>query len=192
MSVSAVIDTEGPGHWLAVLQDGSKTYVANKNDRLFISVIDLNKKKMIGKIPIPNGTRGISISPDGRNVLAMNLTEPKIAVIDTRNDRITREVIIEGNESGAWQAEYSPDAKTILSINAREKTATIISVEQDNTKQQSVDVDSQPFDIEFTADSSRALVSNHGDGSISIIDEQSARVIKTIQAGTGIKTLAYY
>ena len=35
------IDHEGSGHWLAVLPDGSKAYVANKDDKLFVSVLDL-------------------------------------------------------------------------------------------------------------------------------------------------------
>ena len=32
-TITAAIDTEGTGHWIAVLPDGSKAYVANKNDR---------------------------------------------------------------------------------------------------------------------------------------------------------------
>ncbi|GAB1269983.1 hypothetical protein NBRC116493_32360 [Aurantivibrio infirmus] len=192
LTVSDVIDTEGTGHWLVVLPDGSKAYVANKNDRLFVSVIDLKAKQMIGKIPMPNGTQGISISPDGRNVLAMDLTEPKIVVIDTQSDTVKQEIIIEGNKSGGWQAEYSPNAEKIISINAREKTANIISARDPESKQISVDVGSQPFGIEFTADSEQVLVSNHGDGTVSLIDTQRGKVIKTIQAGTGIETLAYF
>jgi DNA-binding beta-propeller fold protein YncE len=39
-AIETAIDTEGTGHWVAVLPDASKAYVSNKNDRLFISVID--------------------------------------------------------------------------------------------------------------------------------------------------------
>ncbi len=55
-TITAAIDTEGTGHWIAVLPDGSKAYVANKNDRLFVSVIDIKARKMIGKVDMPNGT----------------------------------------------------------------------------------------------------------------------------------------
>jgi DNA-binding beta-propeller fold protein YncE len=48
-TIEAAIDTEGTGHWAAVLPDGSKAYVANKNDRLFVSVIDLKSRKMVGR-----------------------------------------------------------------------------------------------------------------------------------------------
>lgn len=43
--IQAAIDTDGTGHWAAVLPDGSKAYVANKNDRMFVSVIDLKTRK---------------------------------------------------------------------------------------------------------------------------------------------------
>src|SRR5215467_9488865 len=69
-----VIDTishEGSGHWLAVLPDGSKGYVANKNDKTFISVLDLKTRKAVGSVPMPRGTQGVTTSPDGKRVIAM-------------------------------------------------------------------------------------------------------------------------
>ena len=64
-TITAAIDTEGTGHWIAVLPDGSKAYVANKNDRPFVSVIDIKARKMIGKVDMPNGTQGITVSRTG-------------------------------------------------------------------------------------------------------------------------------
>ena len=34
-SIEAALDTEGTGHWAAVLPDASKAYVVNKNDKLY-------------------------------------------------------------------------------------------------------------------------------------------------------------
>src|SRR6266567_6402192 len=62
-TITAAIDTEGTGHWIAILPDGSKLYVTNKTDRPFISVLDLKARKMIGKIAAPNGTEGVAASP---------------------------------------------------------------------------------------------------------------------------------
>jgi sugar lactone lactonase YvrE len=60
-AIEAAIDTEGTGHWSAVLPDGSKAYVANKNDKLFVSVIDLKSRKMTGRIPARHGgNRGVA------------------------------------------------------------------------------------------------------------------------------------
>ena len=49
-----------------------------------------------------------------------------------------------------------------------------------------------PFGIAFSADSKTALVSNHGDGTISVIELPGGKVTNTFKAGTGIETLSYY
>jgi DNA-binding beta-propeller fold protein YncE len=70
-----------------VLPDGSKAYTANKQDRLFLSVIDLKARKMVDKIEMPNGTQGIGMSLDGSRVVAADYGEPNIRVIDTKTDK---------------------------------------------------------------------------------------------------------
>ena len=46
--------------------------------------------------------------------------------------------------------------------------------------------------LAFTADGKQALVANHGEGTISVIDLKDAKVSNTFTAGTGIETLAFY
>src|SRR5579863_8233342 len=55
-TIRDAIDTEGTSHWAAVLPNASKAYVENKNDRPFVTVIDLKARKVIGHISVPNGT----------------------------------------------------------------------------------------------------------------------------------------
>src|SRR5579863_5615725 len=85
-AIEAAIDTEGTGHWVAVLPDGSKAYVVNKNDRLFVTVIDLKTRKLVGRVQTPSGTQGIAASPDGKHVLVADYGEPSLLVIDTAKD----------------------------------------------------------------------------------------------------------
>ncbi len=94
-TITAAIDTEGTGHWIAVLPDGSKAYVANKNDRPFVSVIDIKARKMSGKVDMPNGTQGITVSPDGKRVLAVDYKDPKFVVIDTATDKVVDTVAVD-------------------------------------------------------------------------------------------------
>jgi YVTN family beta-propeller protein len=49
-----------------------------------------------------------------------------------------------------------------------------------------------PMGIGFSADGATALVANHGDGTVSVVDLPTARVTRTFKAGTGIETLGYY
>lgn len=190
--VTAAIDTEGTGHWIAVLPDGSKAYVANKNDRMFVSVIDIKARKMTGKVDMPNGTQGITVSPDGKRVLAVDYKDPKFFVIDTATDKIVDTVAVEKNQTGPFRVKYSPDGSKLVTCDSQAGLANIISTADLHGKQTVLTVGKTPFGIAFSADSKTALVSNHGDGTISVIDLPSAKVVKTFKAGTGIETLAYY
>ena len=111
-TVKASIDIEGTGHWLAVLPDGSKAYTANKQDRLFLSVIDLKARKMIGKIEMPNGTQGIGMSLDGSRVVAADYAEPNIRVIDTASDKVIDVVKLDRvTGGGPFRLQCSPTAR---------------------------------------------------------------------------------
>jgi YVTN family beta-propeller protein len=190
--IQAAIDTEGTGHWAAVLPDGSKAYVANKNDRMFVSVIDLKARKMIGRVPMPKGTQGITASPDGKRVLAIDFTDPQFYVIDTATDKIIDTVVVEKNTIGPFRARYSPDGSTLITANHMNALANIFDARNLHAAQKVLAVGPQAFGIAFAADGKTALVSNHGDGTISVIDVLKNQVIKTFTAGTGIETLAYY
>jgi YVTN family beta-propeller protein len=191
-TITAAIDTEGTGHWIAVLPDGSKAYVANKNDRMFVSVIDIKARKMTGKIDMPNGTQGITVSPDGKRVLAMDYKDPKFMVIDTATDKIVDTVAVDKNQTGPFRVKYSPDGSKLVTCDSQAGLANIISTSDLHGKQTVLTVGKTPFGIAFSADSKTALVSNHGDGTISVIDLPGAKVVNTFRAGTGIETLAYY
>ena len=94
--VIGAIDVEGSAHWMAILPDGSKMYVANKDDRLFVSVVDLKTKKIVARVPMAKGTQGITASPDGRAVIAMDLAAPVLAVIDPKTDQVTERITLQG------------------------------------------------------------------------------------------------
>ena len=191
-AITAAIDTEGTGHWIAVLPDGSKAYVANKNDRPFVSVIDIKARKMTGKVSMPNGTQGITVSPDGKSVLAVDYKDPKFFVIDTKTDQVVDTVAVEKNARGPFRVKYSPDGLKLVTCDDQQGLANIISTKNLHGAQQVVTVGKTPFGIAFSADSKTALVSNHGDGTISVIDLTTSKVVNTFKAGTGIETLSYY
>ena len=124
-AIKDTIDTEGTGHWMAILPDASKMYVANKNDKPFISVLDLKTRKMIGKIPAPNGTQGIAASPDGKLVVAMDFAEPVLIVIDPRTDNVTDRIPLKDQTQGGYKVSFSPDGRRLLTMNLTAKLANV-------------------------------------------------------------------
>jgi YVTN family beta-propeller protein len=191
-TIEAAIDTEGTGHWVAILPDASKAYVANKNDRLFVTVIDLKSRKVIGRIPAPKGTQGIVASPDGKRVVAVDYADPALMVIDTATDKVIERVQLEGTPRAAFKAMYSPDGSKLLVCWLGDGVVNILNAAKPSDKQRTIAVGKDPMGFAFSADGRTALVANHGDGTVSVIDLQSAKVTSTFKGGTGIETLTYF
>src|SRR5581483_4162969 len=190
-SIEAAIDTEGTGHWVAVLPDGSKAYVANKNDRLFVSVIDLKARKMVGRVPAPQGTQGIVASPDGKHVIAVDNGEPALMVIDTASDTVVDRIPLEGNLRGAFKPRYTPDG-TKLVVCSLGQAVNILDTANLHGKQTVLAVGKDPMGFAVSPDGKTVLVANHGDGTVSVIDLQEGRVVRSFKGGAGIETLSYY
>jgi YVTN family beta-propeller protein len=191
-SIEAAIDTEGTGHWVAVLPDARKAYVANKNDRLFVSVIDLQARKIVARVPTPKGTQGIAASPDGTRVVVADFGDPALIVIDTATDKVIDSVPLEGNQRAAFKPRYSPDGRTILVCNLAERSVTVLEAAHMRAKQHVLPVGKDPMGMAFAADGRIALVANHGDGTMTVIDVQQPHVLATFTGGTGIESLSYF
>ncbi len=191
-SIVAALDTDGTGHWSAVLPDASKAYVANKNDRLFVTAIDLKKRAIIARIPAPNGTEGIAASPDGKWVVAVDHSEPKVLVIDPTSDTVVVTIPLEGNTKAAFKPRFSPDGSKLLVCNMSERLVNVIDVADAHGKQQVIPVGKDPMGFAFAPDGKTVLVANHGDGTVSVIDLSQNKVVSTFTGGSGVESLAYY
>jgi YVTN family beta-propeller protein len=191
-AIKAAIDTEGTGHWIAVLPDASKLYVANKNDRLFVSVLDLKTNKMVGKIPAPNGTQGIVASPDGRSVIVADNSEPKLLVIDTKTDKVVDTIALENSMRGVYKPYYTPDGSKLVICSENPPVVHILDANNLHGKQTVLTVGKDPMGFAVSSDGKTLLVANHGDGTVSVIDLKEGKITSNFKAGTGIETLSYY
>jgi YVTN family beta-propeller protein len=191
-SIEAALDTEGTGHWAAVLPDASKAYVVNKNDKLFVTVIDLKKRTIIARIPAPNGTEGIAASPNGNFVVAMDHDAPKLLIIDPAVDTVVGAIPLEGNTKASFKPRFSPDGSKLLICNMSERLVNVIDTADPHGKQHVITVGKDPMGFAFAPDGKTVLVANHGDGTVSVIDLSQNKVVSTFTGGTGVESLAYY
>jgi YVTN family beta-propeller protein len=190
--IEAAIDTEGTGHWVAVLPDASKAYVANKNDKLFVSVIDLKARKIVSRVPTPGGTQGIVASLDGKHVIVADNGAPQVLVIDTKTDMVVDKIMLEGGMRGAYKPYFTPDGSKLVVCSEAPAMVNIIDAKNLHAKQTVLTVGKDPMGFAASADGKTLLVANHGDGTVSVIDLKAGRVVNTFTAGTGIETLTYY
>jgi YVTN family beta-propeller protein len=120
----------------------------------------------------------------------MDLARPEIAVIDTAADTVLERIALANTTAPAYKAYYSPDGKWLMTMAG--SSIGIFDAASLRAPQRTVTVGASPMGIAFSADGKTALVANHGDGSVSVIDIATSTVTKTFKAGTGIETLTYY
>jgi YVTN family beta-propeller protein len=190
-AIEATLEAEGTGHWIGLLPDGSKIYITNKTDKPFISVIDLKTRKIVNRIPAPNGTEGVAVSPDGKRVIVMESQEAAMLVIDPATDKITDRILLKGQTKG-YKVYLSPDGKKLITMSIAEDVISIFDPTNLHKEPVTLPVGKDPMGFAFSADGRTLLVANHGDGSVSVVDLAKSKVVKTFQAGTAIETLTYY
>lgn len=86
-------------HWFVMTPDGRKAYTCNK-EAGFVSVVDLIREKLLGKIDMAGGCEQPGISRDGRWVYFPNPTlsmkgpveKPCINVVDTSIDKVVKSI----------------------------------------------------------------------------------------------------
>lgn len=190
--IEASIDVGEAGHWIALSPQVNRLYVSAHGTSPFISVIDLQSRRVIGRIAVARGTMGVTVSPDGRTLLAADAAEPILHIISTQTDREIGQVRVQGYTKGIYKVFFSPDGRYVLTcvpsgqvniFDARDLHAPQRIVHSPGTSL---------MGFAFSADGRSALVGNHGQGTVSRIDLATGRVTQTFPAGKGVETLAYY
>lgn len=191
-AIRATMDTEGTGHWISMLPDATKIYVASKNDKPFITVLDVKTRKIVARIPAPNGVQGIAASPDGKRVVAIDFTDPVLIVIDPKTDKVVDRIALKDQTKAAYKVYFTPDGSKLLTMSTATSQVNILDAANLKGDQKVLPCGKDPMGFAFSADGKTALVANHGDGSVSIVDLQAMEVKGNFHAGTGIETLAWY
>lgn len=175
------------GHRLIISSDGQRLYTENEEDAT-ISVIDLPKRRLLGKIETPRPLAGIAISADGATVVAVDDAEPKLILIDTRTGTVRQELTLKDVPKAAQIARYAPDNSMIgvTSLNS----GTVSLIDPSFREQTAIKVGSQPMDMAFQGD--ELYVACQGDGTIHIVDIPGRRHKSSFKAGTGCESVGFF
>ncbi len=176
-------------HRIEVLPDGSRLYAENEEDP-FVTVLDLRTRRRLRDIPAPNGLAGLGLSPDGRRLVLVDAKRPELLVLNTETDEVVRRVRLAGHQVAAQIARYSPDGRFLVITSHDEGLGTVLRADLDDAR--TVRLGQGPMDMGFHPNGRTALVGNQGDGTLSVLDLEQASVTRTVAAGQGIETLAFF
>ena len=112
-------------------------------------------------------------------------------MIDPATDKVVDRVTIKDQKAGGYKLYFTPDGKYPMTMNTQ-SMVNVFDAADLHKEQRVLTVGRAPMGLAFSADGKTALVANHGDGSISIVDLQKMEVTGNFHAGTGIETLTYY
>ncbi len=185
--VGAIDSGSTNGHRLIIAPDGQRLYTENEEDAT-VSVIDLPKRQLLGKIKTPRPLAGIAISADGRTVVAVDDAEPALFLIDTEAGRVRDEVRLKDVPKAAQIARYAPDNSLIGVTSLNSNTVSLI--DPSFREQTAIAVGSQPMDMAFHGD--ELFVPCQGDGSVHVIDIPNRRHKTSFAAGKGCESLAFF
>jgi YVTN family beta-propeller protein len=186
--VVAAIDTgSSNGHRLIIAPDGERLYTENEEDAT-VSVIDLPRRKLLGKIETPRPLAGIAISADGGTVIAVDDAAPTLFLIDTAAGHVHEEIVLKDVPKPAQIARYAPD-NSLLAVTSL-VSDTVSLIDPTFSEQTAIKVGSQPMDMAFRGD--ELFVACQGDGSVHVIDIPGKRAKGSFQAGTGCESLGFF
>jgi DNA-binding beta-propeller fold protein YncE len=185
--VAGTIDSGSTnGHRLIISPDGQRLYTENEEDAT-VSVIDLPARKLLGKIKTPHPLAGITISADGRTIIAVDDAEPNLFLIDAASENI-RTVPLQGFPKAAQIARYRDDF-SLLAVSAV-SCGMVSLIDPSFTQQTAIAVGSQPMDMAFRGD--ELFVGCQGDGTVHVIDIPSRKWKSSFLAGTGCESLGFF
>jgi len=174
------------GHRLIISPDGQRLYTENEEDAT-VSIIDLPKRKLLGKVKTPHALAGIAISPDGKSLVTVDDEEPALILIDLDTEA-TRSVPLQGVPKPAQIVRYSPDNSRVIVTSVHSNSVSLI--DPSFTRQTAITVGNQAMDMAFRGD--ELFVACQGDGSVHCIDMATERHKHSFQAGKGCESLGFF
>src|SRR4030095_10125090 len=111
----------------------------------FMTVFDLRTRTLASKIPVPGGTQGVAVSPDGTQVVVMATTEPTALVIDPSTDTIVDRPPLPKQKGGGYKAYCSPDGKYLVTMTLGSASINVFDAANLRGMQHTVTVGKDPM-----------------------------------------------
>jgi DNA-binding beta-propeller fold protein YncE len=181
-------------HCLAITPDGKKLYAPHRN-LTHVSVVDVATREVINRIPnFIYECQGVAVAPDGNRVYQAQSARPRIDVIDPKTDTVVAHVSVEAMADVPPQLtrlKVSPDNRhVIMSFHTTGHVAVFDT--GDLRDQHVLTTGKGPMGIAFQDAGSKAFVTNHDEGSISVIDLHDMRIAGRIATRIGPEMIACY
>ncbi|MFE0455174.1 beta-propeller fold lactonase family protein [Streptomyces sp. NPDC058914] len=191
------VGARGP-HWFAITPDGRKGYATNKGTP-FISVLDLVRCELSGRIPAPYGAEEVAISPDGRRAYVAGMALHRdsgaasrptatMMVIDTATDDVVDRIPL---DAPGCPIHIAPDGRILVGLARTDQAGRpdngqlAVFSPDTHAPRFSVPAGQMPITIRTTPDGNRAFVANLRSGTVTVVDLASGEVQQILDIDPG-------
>ena len=181
-------------HWFVMTPDAKKAYTCNK-DASFISVIDLEREEMVGKIDVP-GCEEPSMSLDGKYAyfptpgfqFGKNPADPVIKVIDTATDQVLDDIKMDksalSTHVGSRGTIFAGSYTCAVSGSATHTAdGAGLAMYHPETRQKLGEICAGvlPLTIRTSPDEKLGFLTSVTYGTVTVIDLESKTVLRTLE-----------
>lgn len=175
--INTITVGKGP-HGFRVSKDSKFAYVANMGEDT-ISVVDIENNKEVKKIKVGNTPVTTGITSDGKTFVATVNSENTLAIIDLATDKVEKVPV----GKGPAQVYIEPDDKYAFVANqgTEDSPSNTVSKIDMTTKKvvATIETGKGAHGVVVSPDNKYVYVTNMYDGTVSIIDNSTDKVIKT-------------
>lgn len=170
-------------HMVVPTRDEKKLYVANIGSGT-VTVIN-RATNAVKSIATGQGTEGIDVSPDGKEVWVANREMQQPAGTITVINAATDAILATFSSGGQMpiRVKFTPNGKEVFVSNARSNSVTVFDAASRKLVA-TIEVGAVPVGIQMTPDGKRAFVANTNDNKVSVLDVPGRKVLRTFQTGT--------
>jgi DNA-binding beta-propeller fold protein YncE len=181
-------------HWLAITPDGGKLYAPHRA-LTHVSVVDVATRTIVKRIPnFIYECQGIAVAPDGNRVYQASSARPRVDVIDPKTDSVVAGAAVREMPDVPPQLtrlRVTPDNRhLVMTFHVTGQVAVFAT--QDLNRQHVFSSGKGTMGIAFQDAGSKAFVTNHDEGSISVLDLRDMRIEGRIPTRMGPEMIACY
>ncbi len=161
--------------------DGKEIYVANMGDGT-ISVISVQKKKEVARIPVGKKPVQVAVAPTGGKVYVSLNEENAVAVVDIIHRRVLKKIATGDKPVQLLVANGKLFVANQGSRVAPGNAVTVINI-SNNEVVTNIPVGSGPHGVASSPDGKSVFITNVYSDDVSAIDVEKMSVVKTISVG---------
>jgi len=171
-------------HMLRLSADKTRLYTGNMGGST-ISVFDIARRAVIVTIPVGRTPEDLAISPDGREIVVGNQDDDSVTFIDATTHAVTDTVKLP-ERAAPIRLCYSPDGKTVF-ISSRQVDAGVLRMDRATRRITGhLPMEGLCTGMNFSPDHRVLYMTNFRGGTISQVDPETMKVIKTLPIGVGV------